>query len=236
QAFNYAVDRTALVNLFGGPVLASPACQVLPPGFPGYQPFCLYTKDPGEKWSAPDMDKAKQLVTESGTAGQEVVIISEDYATSKNIGQYLQSVLNELGYKASVKALPRNIQYTYVQNTNNKMQVGISQWYQDYPAASDFLNILFGCDSFHPGSDSSANLPGFCDKKIDAQMKHALRTALEDEPAANKEWAKIDKQVTDAAPMATLFTPKHIDFVSKRVGNFTFSKQFYWLVSQSWVQ
>jgi hypothetical protein len=24
--------------------------------------------------------------------------------------------------------------------------------------------------------------------------------------------------------------------VSKRVGNFTFSKQFYWLVDQSWVQ
>ena len=36
--------------------------------------------------------------------------------------------------------------------------------------------------------------------------------------------------------MATLFTPKHIDFVSKRVGNFTFSKQFYWLVDQSWVK
>ena len=33
--------------------------------------------------------------------------------------------------------------------------------------------------------------------------------------------------------MATLFTPKHVDFVSKRVGNFTFSKQFYWLVDQS---
>jgi len=30
--------------------------------------------------------------------------------------------------------------------------------------------------------------------------------------------------------------PRHIDFVSKRVGNFTFSKQFYWLVDQSWVQ
>ena len=42
--------------------------------------------------------------------------------------------------------------------------------------------------------------------------------------------------VTDQAPMATLFNPKHVDFVSKRVGNFTFSKQFYWLVSQSWVR
>jgi peptide/nickel transport system substrate-binding protein len=42
--------------------------------------------------------------------------------------------------------------------------------------------------------------------------------------------------VTDEAPMATLFNPKHIDFVSKRVGNFTFSKQFYWLVARSWVK
>jgi peptide/nickel transport system substrate-binding protein len=49
-------------------------------------------------------------------------------------------------------------------------------------------------------------------------------------------WVKVDHQVTDQAPMATLFSPKHLDFVSKRVGNFTFSKQFYWLVDQSWVQ
>jgi peptide/nickel transport system substrate-binding protein len=162
--------------------------------------------------------------------------VSEDYATAKNIGQYLQSVLNELGYKASVKALPRNIQYTYIQNTNNKTQVSVSQWYQDYPAASDFLNILFGCDSFHPGSDSSINIAGFCDKKIDGEMHRALRLEQTNEEAANALWASIDKQVTDAAPMATMFTPKHIDFVSKRVGNFVFSKQFYWLVSQSWVQ
>ncbi len=33
-----------------------------------------------------------------------------------------------------------------------------------------------------------------------------------------------------------LFTPKHIDFVSKRLGNFQFNAQFYWMVTQSWVQ
>jgi peptide/nickel transport system substrate-binding protein len=42
--------------------------------------------------------------------------------------------------------------------------------------------------------------------------------------------------VTDAAPAAPLFTPKHIDFVSKRLGNFQFNAQFYWMVTQSWVQ
>jgi peptide/nickel transport system substrate-binding protein len=49
-------------------------------------------------------------------------------------------------------------------------------------------------------------------------------------------WSTIDRLVTNQAPMVTLFNPKHIDVVSKRVGNFTFSKQFYWLVAKSWVQ
>ena len=236
QAVNYAIDRNALVKIFGGPKLATPSCQVLPPGFPGHVDYCPYTKNPGKTWSAPDLAKAKQLVKESGTAGQKVAVVSSDDEVNKATAVYLQSVLNSIGYKASVKPISGNIFFTYAQNTKNKVQINVQQWYQDYPAASDFLHVLFGCESFHPGSDSSINIAGFCDKSINAKMHHALATALTNETAANAEWAKIDKLVTDAAPMATLFTPKHIDFLSKRVGNFVFSKQFYWLVDQSWVQ
>ena len=49
QAVNYAIDRKAAANLFGGSVLASPVCQVLPPGFPGHEDYCPYSKDPGAK-------------------------------------------------------------------------------------------------------------------------------------------------------------------------------------------
>ncbi len=236
QAVNFALDRNALVNLFGGPVLASPICQVLPPGFPGHVPYCPYSKDPGETWSAPDLEKAKALVEESGTKGQKVTIIAEDTAVSKSIGTYMQSVLTDIGYEAEVKPISPNIQFTYIQNTNNNVQISITQWYQDYPAASDFLNILFGCSSFTPGSDSSINIAGFCDKDIQARMDAALALGVTDPDAANVMWAEIDKSVTDAAPMAALFTPKRIDFVSKRLGNFQFNSQFYWMVTQSWVQ
>ena len=236
QAVNFAIDRKTLVNLFGGPVLASPVCQVLPPGFPGHVDYCPYTKDPGAKWSKPDMEKAKQLIEESGTKGQKVTLIVEDNAVSKGIGVYLQSVLKELGYDAEVKPISPNIQFTYIQNTNNKVQMSVSQWYQDYPAASDFLYILFGCESFKEGSDSSINIAGFCDETINNKMKEAMALGVTDPDGANKMWAEIDKMVTDKAPMAALFTPKHVDFVSKRVGNFQFNSQFYWMVSQSWVQ
>ncbi len=236
QAVSYALDRKALVNLFGGPVLAQPICQVLPPGFPGHIPYCPYTKDPGEKWSAPDMEKAKQLVEESGTKGQKVQLIVEDKAVPKAIGTYLQTVLTDLGYVAEVKPISTNIQFTYIQNTNNKVQMSVTQWYQDYPAASDFLNILFGCASFTEGSDSSINIAGFCDKDIQAKMDAALALGVTDADAANKMWAEIDKAVTDQAPAAALFTPKHLDFISKRVGNFQFNSQYYWMVTQSWVK
>ncbi len=236
QAVNYAIDRNAAVKIFGGPNLATPSCQVLPPGFPGHKDYCPYTKNPGTTWSAPDLAKAKQLVKESGTAGQKVTVYSSDDDVNKAMAVYTQSVLNSIGYKASIKPISVNIFFTYVQNTKNKVQINVQQWYQDYPAASDFLYILFGCESFHPGSDSSINFSGFCNKPINAQMHKALTLSITNPAAANVLWAKIDKQVTDQAPMATLFSPKHLDFVSKRVGNFVFSKQFYWLVDQSWVQ
>jgi peptide/nickel transport system substrate-binding protein len=236
QAVNFAVDRDALVSLFGGPVLAQPVCTILPPGFPGHVESCLYTVAPGPTWSGPDMERAKALVEESGTAGQEVTVVVEDTDVSRNIGTYLQSVLNDLGYKASVRPISANIQFTYIQNTNNNVQMSVSQWYQDYPAASNFLNVLFSCSSFNPGSDSSVNIAGFCDEEIDRRMQAAIAQSIHDPEGANEEWAKIDQAIMEKAPIVPLFTPKHVDFVSERVGNFMFSSQFYWVIPQAWIQ
>jgi peptide/nickel transport system substrate-binding protein len=182
------------------------------------------------------MEKAKALVTESGTAGQEVKIIAEDTVVSRAIGVYLQDVLNELGYKASVQPISQNLQFTYIQNTNNKVQMSISQWFQDYPSPSNFLNVLFSCASFHPGSDASVNIAGFCDEKVEAKMKQAFAAGVADPKAALPIWTEVDRQVTDAAPAAVLFTPKRVDFVSSRVQNFTFSPQFYAIFSKLAVQ
>lgn len=236
QALNYAIDRDALVSLFGGPALAQPVCQVLPPEFPGHEDQCLYTQDPGTSWSAPDMEKAQALVDESGTKGAKITVVTEDNAASRGIGTYLQSVLTDLGYDASVQTISGDIQFTYIQNTNNNVQISVSQWYADYPAASNFLNVLFGCDSFHPGSDASINIAGFCDKGIDAQMKAAIALGANDPEAANAQWAKIDAAVMEKSPALPLFTPQQVDLVSARVGNYQFSNQNHWLIANAWVQ
>ncbi|TWP35155.1 ABC transporter substrate-binding protein [Leekyejoonella antrihumi] len=236
QAVNWAIDRAAVVSLYGGTKVGSPVCTILPPNFPGHADSCQYTKGGGTTWKAPDVAKAKKLVEESGTKGQQVTIVSQSDSVNKSIGEYLQSVLTEIGYKASLKTLSENIEFTYIQNTKHKVQISLTQWYEDYPAASDFLNVLLGCSDFHPGSDSSVNIAGFCDKSIDAKMQTAEALMGTNPDAGNKMWGQIDQDIMKLAPVAPLFTPNLVDFVSSRVGNYVYSNVFFMNQDQLWVK
>jgi peptide/nickel transport system substrate-binding protein len=234
QGVNYATDHNALVKIYGGPKLASPTCQILPPNFPGYVAYCPYTKSPGTTWSAPDLTKAQQLITASGTKGASVKVNTDTTAVDKALGEYFVGLLNQLGYHASLQALSADIQYPYAQNSKNHVQFAFSSWYQDYPAASDFLNILLGCDSFHPNSNSSPNIAEFCDKtKIQPEMTRALQMGITNQTAANSLWASVDHQLVDRAVWVPLFNPKYLDFVSNRVKNHIFSPQWYFLLDQA---
>jgi peptide/nickel transport system substrate-binding protein len=232
RAVNYATDRNA-VKVYGGPSLAVPTCQVLPPNFPGYKPYCPYTKSPGGKWTAPDMAKATQLMKASHQKGVAVKVNTTNDPVGKGLGLYFVGLLNKLGFKATLQAMSPDIQYPYVQNSKNKPQFGLSQWYQDYPAASDFLNILLGCPSFHPNSNSSPNIAEFCNKGIQTEMNRALKLGITNPEAANTLWAKVDRQVADQAPWVAMFNPKLIDFVSPRITNHLFNPQWYFLLDQA---
>jgi peptide/nickel transport system substrate-binding protein len=236
QALNYAIDKNAAIKLFGGTLLAQPTCTILPPGFPGFVQACQYNKGTSSTYAGPNLAKAKALVKASGTKGDAVAIVVTNDSVNQAVGQYIQSVLNSIGYKATLKPLSANIQFNYIQNTKNKVQISLSQWYQDYPAASDFLKVLLSCSAFHPGSDNSINIAGFCNKAIDAKMATAETMELTNPTGANALWGQIDQQLMSQAPWVPLFNPKQIDFVGKRVGNYQFSRQFYMYVDQLWVK
>ena len=232
QAINYAAQRGTYVKIFGGPSLAQPSCQVLPPNFPGYKPYCPYTQNPSSsgKWTAPDLAKARSLVQASGTKGAKVAVVGTTDTVGKAITLQFVQDLNQIGYNATPKLLSNAIQYPYIQDSRNHVQVGYSQWYQDYPAASDFINVLLGCPYFHPNSDASPNISGFCDHSVQAQINQALKVGETNTDAANAMWAKIDQRVTDLGPIVTLFNPKLVDFVSTRVSGYEYNPQagFLW--------
>ena len=235
QAVAFAVNRKALVNLYGGPALGDPLCQMLPKGLPAYVPYCPYTKSPDGTWSAPDLERARQLVRESGTLGAKVTLVTSDKQVERTMGIYLQSVLSDLGYQASVHSVSFNIRDTYLQNSSNHVQIGLTDWYQDYPAPSDFLGVLFSCKSFHPGSDASINMAGFCNQSVEADMDRAYALDVTDHEGALKLWTQIDREVTDLAPAATLFQIHFLDVVSPRLGNFRFHPLYHMMFAEAWV-
>jgi len=238
QAINYAANRTAYVKIFGGPSLAVPTCQVLPPGFPSYSPYCPYTSGSSHtKWTAPDLAKAKQLVKQSGTAGMKVVVDATTDQVGKALAEQMVSDLNSIGYKASTQLLSSSVQYNFVQNSSNsgKWNVGYSQWFQDYPAASDFLNVLLGCGTIHPNSDASPNIAAFCQKNIQSQINQAEASAATNPSEAATLWTQIDHEDTNAAPWVDMFNPKQIDVLSKNVHGYKWNPVWNIMIDQLWL-
>ena len=60
--------------MWGGTAAVRITCQIVPPTFPGYEPYCPYTRHPNGTWTAPDLAKAEELVEASGTAGARVTV------------------------------------------------------------------------------------------------------------------------------------------------------------------
>jgi peptide/nickel transport system substrate-binding protein len=237
QAVNLAIDRNELVQLYGGAQLAAPTCQVLPPGFPGYSPYCPWTKDGEAPWSAPDLARAGQLVAESGTKGDRVDIVVANDRVQKAIGQYILVVLFKLGYDPRLKSLPDGVQAAYVQNSRNHVEVGLSQWHQDFPAPSDLLEGRLSCDSFVPDSDASPNISGFCDRTtVQPLMRRAVTLGLTRPRAADRLWRQVDRRVVDLAVWLPLFNPKQVDLVSRRVSHYRWSPQLHLIPSLLWVR
>lgn len=241
EAVNYAVDRRALVMFKGGPGAASPLCQVLPRDFPGHVDYCPFTRGadiahPATEWKAPDIERARRLVEESGTKGAHLTLIVSDHGVTRAMGDYLQSMLRGIGYDVSVRALDFNVEFTYIQNTDNKVQISLTDWNADYPAASDFLRVLYSCSTFHPGSDGSMNISGYCNKDLDAEMARASAVSITDPAAGNRIWADVDRRVTDLSLAANLVQEKWVDLVSSRLGNYQFSQISHMIFSKVWVR
>ena len=107
RALNFAIDRRAVVRIYGGPNVASATCQPLPQGLPGFRRYCPYTQrpTPDGTWKAPDLARARRLVAASGTRGTPVTVWgwTDDPTISPRVVRYTADVLRRLGYPTRVR-------------------------------------------------------------------------------------------------------------------------------------
>jgi peptide/nickel transport system substrate-binding protein len=233
RAVNYAADRRAAVALEGGPNTSEPACQILPPNYPGYEPYCPYTAHPGQRWSAPDLRTARRLIAHSHTRGMHVTVWGPDPFRH---GRFAVHLLDELGFRAQLRVLPGTTYWRYISDSRNKPQAGMFVWGSDFPAPSDFLQQLFACRSFHPNEPFNINWSEFCDPTADRLMGGAFRLQATDESAADALWVRAERRLVDQAATLPLDTPKQVDVLSRRVGDYQYHPQWGVLLDQLWVR
>lgn len=241
QAVNYAVNRKAMVIFYGGPGVARPLCGMLPSSLPAATDFCFYTKgaspeQPAAVWQAPDLEKAKQLVQESGTAGQKVTLVVGNTSVDMAMGVWIRDMLQTLGYQTTLRPLSTSLAFNYMQNTSNHVQIALKDWSADYPSPSNFLDDLLGCENFHPNSDSSINIPGFCNQIIQSLMDRAKTDVTLSSAETEALWRQADRLVMEQAPAAPLIEKDTVVLTSARLGNFFYTTVNQLFFSQVWVR
>jgi peptide/nickel transport system substrate-binding protein len=197
QAVEYAIDRNALVRLYGG--LATPTENVLPPTYPQYKKLNLCPHN---------VAKAKQLVQQSGTKGMAITVWNHDRGNDPKATAYLTDVLNSIGWKAKEKIVNSAVYWTTIGNQKTKAQIGFADWFQDYPHPLDWFDVLLNGTRITPTHNN--NYSNFDDKAVNAKIA-ALKKQTKLTSSVNDQWAALDKQAMQQGAWAPFINRQFVD-------------------------
>ncbi len=198
QAVNYAIDRNALVRLYGG--LATPTENILPPTYPQYKKHTLYPLN---------VSKAKQLINQAGVKGMTVTVWGSNRETSKKPVEYLQDVLKKIGLDAKLKIIDAAIYWTTIGNQKTKAQVGFADWFQDYPHPLDWFDVLLNGTRITDTHNN--NYSNFNDATVNQKIAQ-LKQKPELNDQINSQWAALDAEIMKKAGWAPYVNRQFTDF------------------------
>jgi peptide/nickel transport system substrate-binding protein len=203
QAVNYAINPAALERIYAGSLAATH--QILPEGMPGHKPFDLYPHD---------MAKAKELLAEANPSDRNITVWTDNESPNNEAGEYYEGVLNELGFNAKLKTINADNYYAIVGNeTTPDLDTGWLAFYEDYPHPNDFFQPMLDGESIAPTYNT--NLSRMNDPKLNAKIAKLAEEPLG--PQQEAEYAELDKEFMELAPMAPYGTNTVSTFVSKEI-------------------
>jgi peptide/nickel transport system substrate-binding protein len=226
KAINFAVDRAAIVRMNGGRELATPTCQTMPPGLPGYRRYCPYTLRPGAdgRWRAPDLAQARRLIAASGTRGDLVTVVgaSDGGVVGTSVVRYMARLLDRLGYDAQT-LIPLFSSYRSLPWANFQMHSADASC-----ACPNFVG-WFLCSAPY-------NNRWVCDPALDREIEHVKALATANPRTAEALVAKLDREVVDKAYWVPLDNPHFVDFFSKKVRNYQDDPSIGLIADQVWLR
>ena len=217
QAMEFAVDKSAIQQLFGGPSVAKVINTAIPPGNAGYQPIDLYNT-PGNQG---DPAKCRSLLAAAGfRSGLTLTDLYLSDSVNTALFQSVRASFLNCGIK--LKGKPEPISSYFVDLGNGPRNDKPGQWDVSQPA---WTPDWFGNNGrttvqpfFHTDcAVSTINYGCFTSKTADADIEEALKAPSES--AAARLWHQVDliaQQNAVMVPLIDQFTPV---FSSDRVAS-----------------
>jgi peptide/nickel transport system substrate-binding protein len=212
KAINYAINRTAIEEQWGGPLVGSVSSQIMVPGALGYKQYQAYP-------STPDLTKAKQLIQASGVKLPITTQLrtQNDAPGFMSMAQVIQANLKPIGINVQIVGTPNSVNSSFISNPKARVPMGIEPWSLDFPDAEALINT--GMDPATP--NAPPNLTRFGDAAFIPAF-NAAAAALGTQRASLYE--QLDYNLmTQVAPYAPIFNARWYDFVSTRVGGYVYS-------------
>ncbi|MFF1816515.1 ABC transporter substrate-binding protein [Kribbella sp. NPDC058245] len=212
KAIQYAVDKLAVQVAKGGPEFGGEiASTLITPGIQGYTKYNTYEAPPQG-----DPDKAKQLLTAAGVTNLNLTLVADsESATGVAVSEAIQQGLKRAGINSTIKPLP-NKQWTETVTGNKPdYDLTVSSWLPDFPSAIGNIQPLFASSEIGNGG---YNMSRYSNPAVDSAIDAA--TAEPDKAKAAADWAALDKQIMNDAPIVPLLYARNAFLHGSKVQEF----------------
>ena len=221
QALEYAVDKVAVGQVYGGPELNTPSSQIMFEGNAGYEAFDLYST-PGSKG---DAAKARQLLAKAGWPnGITLKLIYRTNSVHPQVAQTLQASLKSAGITLQLQPVPPSDFYSKYLDDPGSAQRGVWDiatpgWVPDWYGndGRTMIQPLFDGRTY---GTNTINYGDYNNAQVNSDIDKALAASTPEE--AGKYWHEADLQIMKDAVVVPILSQRTPVFHSSRVRNFIF--------------
>ncbi len=225
RAISHAVDKAAVVRIYGGPDIAEILNQVIPPNSVGHQRFDLYPTPGGRG----DPGACRRMLARAGYP--RGLTLKFPYRLSGNHPRIARSITDDLaacGITAEPEPDTSGAFYsttlvTPARARAGKWDIAVPGWVPDWYGNNGRATIVPLFDGRHYGPNSS-DYGGFDDPAVNRLIDHALDAP--DVAAASGYWAQADHRIMEDAAVVPLINQRTPIFHSTRVENLRYLPQY----------
>jgi ABC-type transport system substrate-binding protein len=223
QALNFAVDRSAIVQISGGPTVGRSLHQAVVSTGAGYREGFAPHATPGERG---DSAKARELLAQAGYAsGLPVKLLYSTGGLAPLYAQTVQASLTRAGFQVElVQATGSDLYARYLSGPENARRgvwdVAIASWFPDWYGNNGrtVIQAIFDGRTYGP---NSTNWGGYDNPEVGALIDQALAAPTQQE--SFRAWEAAATEVIEDAAIVPLMEFKVATYKSARVRNCVFN-------------